>query len=124
MADKKKVLIAEDDQLISKMYKTKLEADGYKVITADNGAAALEAVKSEKPDIILLDIIMPQLDGFSVLKELKSDNATKSIKVLMLTNLGTDEDMAKGKELGADDYIVKASMTPSQVSAEIKKHLT
>ena len=120
---KKKILIAEDDKMIGSMYQTKLEQEGFIVLTADNGAQCLELVIKEKPDLIMLDIIMPQLDGFSVLQELKKDPKTKNIPVIMLTNLGTDEDKSKGEKLGATDYLVKANLTPAQVSEIIKKHI-
>jgi DNA-binding response OmpR family regulator len=119
----KKVLIVEDDEMISNMYKTKLESEGFTVVAALNGADGLNLARQENVDIVLLDVILPQLDGFSVLKEIKSNEKTKNVPVIMLTNLGTEEDMDKGKELGADGYIVKANLTPAQVSEEIKKYL-
>lgn len=109
--------------MISSMYKTKFEADGFSVLIADNGAVGLESAKKAKPDIIMLDVILPQLDGFSVLEAIKKDAAMKKIPVIMLTNLGTDEDKKKGEKLGALDYLVKASLTPAQVSAKIKQAL-
>lgn len=109
--------------MISSMYKTKFVADGFEVLLADNGVNGLELAKTAKPDIIMLDIILPQLDGFSVLEQIKKDKATKDIPVIMLTNLGTDEDKAKGKIMGAADYLVKASLTPGQISEKIKKVL-
>lgn len=123
MENKKTILVVEDDVMISSMYKTKFEADGFTVFTAEDGAQGLELAKKEKPDIIMLDIILPQLDGFSVLEEVKKDAATKSIPVIMLTNLGTNEDKLKGQKMGAVDYLVKASLTPGQVSAKIKQVL-
>ncbi len=122
--EKKRILIVEDDQMLSTMYKTKLQSEGvYEVLSADNGADGLEIAKEEKPDLIMLDVIMPQLDGFAVLEELKDDPKTKKIPVVLLTNLGTDEDRAKGEKLGAADYLVKASLTPEQVSDKVKKYL-
>jgi DNA-binding response OmpR family regulator len=120
---KKNILIAEDDQMISSMYKTKFNADGYNVFIADNGTDALNIAKKEKIDLILLDIIMPQLDGFSVLRELKKISKFKKTPIVLLTNLGTEEDMKKGKELGAKDYIVKASFTPADISKKVKEYL-
>ena len=120
---KKKILIVEDDSMISSMYQTKFEADGFEVFIADNGVIGLELAKKEKPDIVMLDVILPQLDGFSVLEEIKKDQATKKIPVIMLTNLGTEEDKIKGEKMGALDYLVKASLTPGQVSEKIKKAL-
>ncbi|PIV46994.1 response regulator [bacterium (Candidatus Gribaldobacteria) CG02_land_8_20_14_3_00_41_15] len=119
----KKILVIEDDNMISSMYKTKFEAEGFAVFIADDGAKGLELAKQEKPDIIMLDVILPRLDGFSVLEELKKDSATKDIPVIMLTNLGTEEDKVKGEKLGAADYLVKASLTPGQVSQKIKTAL-
>ena len=121
---KKKLLFVEDDKAISLMYKTKLEREGFIVLTAENGAQGLEMAITQRPDLIMLDIIMPQLDGFTVAQELKINQATKNIPVIMLTNLGTDEDKQKGKRCGAINYLVKANLTPSQVSEIIKKHLT
>lgn len=109
--------------MISSMYKTKFEADGFEVLIADNGASGLETAKKEKPDIVMLDVILPQLDGFSVLEEIKKDKNIKDIPVIMLTNLGTEEDKAKGQKMGAIDYLVKASLTPGQVSQKIKQVL-
>ena len=123
MADKKKILIVEDDQMISSMYKTKLEQDGFAVLIADNGSQGLELAGQEKPDLIMLDIILPQLDGFSVLQELKNNSKTKNTPVVMLTNLGTDEDKAKGEKLGATGYLVKSDLTPAQVSKTVKKYI-
>lgn len=121
--DKRKILVVEDDSMISSMYKTKFEADGFEVLIADNGVAGLELAQKEKPDIIMLDIILPQLDGFSVLEQIKKDKAIKNIPVIMLTNLGTDEDRKKGEMMGAANYLVKASLTPGQVSEKIKQAL-
>lgn len=120
---KKKILLVEDDAMISSMYKTKFEAEGFEVFVANNGAAGLELAKKEKPSIIMLDVILPQLDGFSVLEEIKKEKTIKNIPVFMLTNLGTDEDKKKGEKMGASDYLIKASLTPGQVSEKIKKAL-
>ncbi|MDD5032114.1 MAG: response regulator [Patescibacteria group bacterium] len=119
----KKILIVEDDQMICSMYKTKFEAEGLTCLIANDGLSGLELAKKENPNLIMLDVILPQLDGFSILKELKADSKTKSIPVIMLTNLGTDEDKKKGEELGAADYWVKASLTPTEISKKIKEHL-
>lgn len=109
--------------MISSMYKTKFEAEGFDVSIADNGVIGVELAKTEKPDIIMLDVILPQLDGFSVLDQIKRDETTKNIPVIMLTNLGTEEDKAKGEAMGALDYLVKASLTPGQISGKIKQAL-
>jgi len=119
----KTILLIEDDKMVSSLYEAKLGEDGNKIIIADNGVTGLEIAKKEIPDIILLDIIIPQIDGFSVLEELKKDNNTKNIPVLMLTNLGTDEDRLKGEKMGAVDYAVKASITPAELKEKINKYL-
>ena len=120
MADgQKKILIIEDDTVISAMYQAKLQQSGYAILTADNGADGLKTAKEQKPDLILLDVIIPQLDGFSVLQELKSNEETKNIPVILLTNLSTSEDREKGNKLGALDYIVKANITPAQISEKV-----
>ncbi len=120
---KNKILIVEDDAMISAMYKSKFEADGFKILVAVDGANGLELAKKEKPNIIMMDIIMPRMDGFSVLSKLKKTGQTKNIPVIMLTNLGTDEDKDKAKKLGVVDYLVKANLTPAQISEKIKKYL-
>lgn len=117
----KKVLIVEDDSVLGSMYKIKFESGGFLVSVATNGADGLSLAKKDAFDIILLDIIMPQVDGFTVLAELKKDPKTKDIPVIMLTNLGTEEDKKKGKDMGAVDYIVKSNLTPTQVSDKVKE---
>lgn len=121
MADQpKKVLVVEDDKMILDMYTLKFTQEGYEVVQAENGKDGLEMAKQHHPDIILLDIILPQMDGFTVLKSLKSDKSLKNIPVILLTNLGQDGDVKKGLELGAVDYLIKANFTPSQVVDKVK----
>lgn len=115
-----KILLVEDDKMILDMYTLKFFQEGYKVIQSENGKDALDAAKKEKPDMILLDIILPQMDGFTVLKKLKTDSDTKNIPVVLLTNLGQEGDVKKGLELGAIDYLIKANYTPSQVVEKVK----
>lgn len=119
----KRVLIVEDDKMILSMYETKLRQDGFEVLIAENGSQGLDLAIKEKPDIILLDIILPQMDGFTVLQELRLNDSMKKTPIVMLTNLGTKEDKDKGEKFGATDYLVKASLTPSQVSEAVKKYL-
>lgn len=118
-----KILLVEDDPTLLEMYAMKMKEAGFALMTAEDGMQALEMAKKETPQIILLDIMLPKMDGFAVLSELKKDAKTKSIIVLMLSNLGQQADIEKGKELGAADYIVKASMTPTQVAEKIKLYL-
>ena len=123
MADKIKILIVEDEEMLSTMYKVKFENDGYTVYTATNGAEGIELAVKDQPNLILLDIIMPKIDGFAVLKKLKEDPKTKGIPVILLTNLGQDEDISRGKELGAAGYLIKANNTPSEVVAKVKQYI-
>lgn len=116
----KKVLLVEDDNMIIDMYTLKFTQEGYEVIQAENGKDGLDFARKHMPDIVLLDIILPQMDGFSVLKALKADPKTKGIPVVLLTNLGQDGDVKKGLELGAVDYLIKANFTPSQVVDKVK----
>ncbi|MBU1160538.1 response regulator [Patescibacteria group bacterium] len=117
---KKKILFIEDEKLICSMYNMKLSADGFEVFIANTGLDGLKMAIAKKPNFIVLDIILPQLDGFSVLEKLKKNIKTKKILVLMLTNLSTEEDRLKAKRLGAMDYLVKADLTPSEISNKIK----
>ena len=118
-----KVLIIEDDSYISEMYKIKFESSDFEVISASDGVAGLKILEKEKPDIILLDIIMPKKDGFSVLKEIKGNPALEKIPVILLTNLGQRENIEKGLELGAADYIIKAHFTPSEIVKKVREVL-
>src|SRR3989338_5354749 len=117
------VLLIEDDKSLIEMYQVRFQEDGFTILLAEDGATGLELARAKHPDIILLAIMLQKMDGFAVLIELKKDNATKKIPVLMMTNLGQQADIDKGKQLGADDYIVKSSLTPSQVSEKIKAFL-
>lgn len=118
-----KVLIVEDDRYISKMYQLKLSLDGMEVQVADNGRIGVEKLKEFTPDIILLDILMPELDGYEVLKIVKGDPETKNIPVLILSNLGQEDHIQKGMQLGAVGYIIKSQYTPSRVVEKIKEVL-
>ncbi len=102
------------------MYQVKFEHEGFQILKAVDGEQGLQVAAKEKPDFILLDVIMPKMDGFSVLKKLKADEVTKNIPVMLLTNLGQDEDVKKGNELGAVGYLVKANITPSEVLNKVK----
>lgn len=118
-----KVLIIEDEKMLAEMYATKFGMDGYETIKAFDGSEGLAKAKETKPDVILLDIIMPKLDGFAVLKELRKDEDFKNTPILLLTNLGQDDDIKKGKSLGADDYFVKSNHTPADVALKVKSML-
>jgi len=121
--DKVKILLIEDEEMLANMYEIKFKNEGFELIKALDGAKGLELSKTTNPDFILLDIIMPKMDGFSVLKALKDDSATQNIPVMLLTNLGQEEDVKKGKELGAVGYLVKANITPAEVVDKVKKEI-
>jgi len=115
-----KVLIVEDDVYISEMYKIKFESENYKIVVTDNGSEIIKIVEKEKPDIILLDIVMPVMDGFDVLKIIKSNKKFNNVPVVMLTNLSQKESIERVFELGAKSYIVKSHFTPSEVVKKVK----
>ncbi len=117
---KPRVLIVEDEQMLAEMYSTKFAMEGFEVAKALDGAAGLEQARAVNPDIILLDIIMPKLDGFAALKELKADANLKRTPVILLTNLGQEDDIRKGKQLGADDYFVKANHSPQEIVEKVR----
>ncbi len=104
-----KILIVDDELFIVEGLKAYFELDGFEVITASNGREAIEMAKSQKPDLIMLDIMMPDLNGWQTLKMLKEDESTKEIQVIMSSVMGKDEDIEKSISLGASDYIVKSN---------------
>jgi len=124
MSKKKiKALLVEDDQMNVQMYKIRMEDEGWEVFTTDRGSEAMKLAEAEKPDIILLDIILPEVDGFSILKDLRSDTTTKKIPVMMLTNLGQESDQNKGQEIGVEGYLIKSQHTPGDVITKIESLL-
>jgi len=124
MPDKKaKVLLVEDDQMIVDMYKLRFEEEGFEVLVTDKGSEAIEMARKQQPDIVLLDIILPEIDGFAILQQLKSESSTKKIPAILLTNLSQETDQQKGVQLGAAGYFVKAQHTPADILTEIKNLL-
>lgn len=117
-----KVAIVEDDSIISKMYKIQFEAEHYAVETAENGKVGLELIEKMKPDVILLDLLMPEMTGDEMLVKLRQQPWGKNIKVIVLTNLSADEAPPVLKDLHIDEYIIKAHHTPKQV-LEMTKHV-
>lgn len=118
-----KVAIIEDDIAISQMYRLKFESEGYQVQTADNGKLGLELVEEFKPDIILLDLMMPEMTGDEMLAELRKKPWGKDVTVIILTNMGEEEAPKSLKTLGVHSFIVKAEMTPRQVAERVKSAL-
>jgi len=120
---KQKILIIEDDGFLASIYAQKLELEGFEVAFATNGEDGLKLAQKDKPDLILLDLLMPQMDGFEVLEKVKADSATKDIKVLVLSNLGQKEDVDRCMKLGAVGYMIKAHSLPEETVKRIKEIL-
>lgn len=118
-----KILIIEDDNFLLSMYATKFEKENFEVLSAEDGEKGVRKALKDQPDLILLDIILPKMDGFEVLKKLKSQKETKDIPVILLTNLSQRDDSKKGLSLGADDYLIKAHFMPSEIVDKVKKYL-
>ncbi len=118
-----KIAIIEDDQAISQMYRFKFESEDYTVETAENGKLGLELAQTMKPDIILLDLMMPEMNGDEMLKKLRATSWGKNIKVVILTNMGEQEIPDEVKKLGVSAVILKADMTPRQVAELVKEQL-
>jgi DNA-binding response OmpR family regulator len=119
----KKILLVEDDPLVSDIYKTKLEKEGFKVSLARDSESALNKMKEERPDLLLLDIVLPGAEGWEVLEKMRRDEGVKGIKVVIISNLSQKKEIEKGLSLGAIKYLIKANYTPSEVVKEIKKIL-
>ena len=119
----KTILLVEDDPFLIDIYTHKLKISGFEVKLADNGRKALEIIKKEKPDLVLLDIVLPEIAGWEVLKKIKDGGSNNDLKIIILSNLGQKEEVEKGLKLGAVRYLIKAHFTPSEVVEEIKKVL-
>jgi len=120
MAKKTSVLVVEDDQFITNAYKYKFEEAGFDVKIAYNGEEALDLLKKNIPDVIILDIIMPVKNGFEVLSEIKKDKKLSKIPVIVATNLGQEEHIKKAMDLGANEYIVKSELSLNDLVSKIK----
>jgi two-component system cell cycle response regulator len=116
-----KLLIAEDEEILLKVLREKFEKEKFTVITATDGASVIPLVKSGKPDLILLDIILPKKNGLDVLRELKASPETDNIPVIIMSNLGDDEKIKEGLSLGADDYLVKTQHPINEVVEKVKE---
>lgn len=124
MDQKAFIYLIEDDSFISGMYQTKLRNAGYEVEVASDGEMAWNRLQQDpQPDLVLLDVVLPKKDGFEILEDLRKNDKTKSLAVILLTNLGQKPDVERGIKLGADDYIIKAHYTPSEVMEKIEKVL-
>ena len=122
-AVEKKILMVEDDEGLAAVYVARLQAEGFNVQRVANGEEALAAAVSFKPDLILLDVMMPKVSGFDVLDILRNTPETTNIRIIMLTALSQDADKERAQELGADDYLVKSQVVIADVVERIKRHL-
>ncbi len=116
----KKIIVVEDEQILQKALSIELLGAGFEVMSAFDGAAGLALVQKQIPDLVLLDLTMPKMNGFDVLKELKAKKETKSIPVIILSNLGQDQDKEKAMSLGATDYYIKSSTDLTLLTEKIK----
>lgn len=118
-----KILFVEDDPLINKIYSTRLTADGYQVFTAENGEDGLKLAEQELPDLVVLDVMMPRLDGFAVLEKLRQNPLLTRIPILIYSNLAQEDEMNRALSLGATEFIVKANLSPTEMVNKIKQYL-
>lgn len=125
MTEKKKpsILIVEDERTLAKIYARLLEHEGYQVTLAFNGVEGIARLREKIPDLVLLDIKMPQMNGFEVMQEMQNDPRLRDVPVVILTVLGQDADREHGLSLGAKDYLVKTDFTLSEILTKVKKYL-
>ena len=123
MDTKKKILLVEDDTTLAEVYRSRLELEGFETKLVTNGEDALSAIQEYKPDLVLLDAMMPKISGFDVLDILRNTPETTNVRVVMLTALSQPTDKERAKELGADDYLVKSQVVISDVVERIRHHL-
>ena len=119
----RRILLVDDDKFICHLYEFHLKSVGFEVEIAEDGVRAVKMIKSKKPDLILLDIIMPEKNGFEVLQEIKQDDEVKSVPVIILTNLSQKSDMEECLRLGAVEFLVKDNYMVDQVIEKINLHL-
>ena len=117
---KKKILIIEDDRFLRELIVRKLKGEGYQTNEAADGEEGFEKVKKSPPDLVLLDLILPGIDGFEVLSKIKEEPTLSAIPVIILSNLGQREEVEKGLKMGAVDYLIKAHFTPGEIIEKIK----
>ena len=119
----KNILIVEDDKFLRELIVQKVTKDGFNASEAVDGEEGIKKIREEKPDMVLLDLILPSIDGFEVLSLIRQDPGLSSIPVIILSNLGQKEDIERGMKLGATDYLVKAHFTPGEIIEKIKAYL-
>lgn len=121
---KTKILVVEDEESLLYLYGMKLEQSGFEVIKASNGREGLSLAQLEMPKLILLDILMPDVDGYEMLAGLKKNEKTKNIPAIIFSNLSQKEEIEKGLKLGAKDFIIKTSLTPTELEHKVKEYLS
>ena len=121
--EKAKILIIEDDRFLIKLYASKLQREGFEIMEAISGEEGLNKILREKPDLVILDLVLPQKSGFEILSEIKMNPETKNIPVVILTNLGQETDIKKGLSLGAAAYLIKTDFSINQLPEIVKEHL-
>lgn len=119
----KKILIIEDEEIIYSLLQKKLTEEGYEISIATDGNEGLEKMKEEKPDLVLLDIIMPEKGGFEVMEEMQSDENLRDIPVIVISNSGQPVELDRAKELGAKDWLIKTEFDPQEVTEKVKKQI-
>lgn len=119
----KKILIIEDEELINGLLEKKLSQQGYSVKVANDGQEGLEALKEERPDIVLLDIIMPRKNGFEVMEEMQKEGWLKDVPVIIISNSGQPVELDRAKKLGAKDWLIKTEFDPQEVIEKVKKQI-
>ena len=120
----KKILICEDEEFVARSYVKRLKLEGYNVLHAHNGEESLALMREEKPDLVLLDLMMPLKNGFEVLKEVRDDDELKKLKIIVASNLGQKSDIEEAMNLGAIDYIIKSNVSLRELVEKIQKHLS
>lgn len=118
------ILVAEDDMFYANVYKVKLAHEGYEVQVVGNGDWVMRSIAEKIPDLILLDLVMPVKDGFETLREIRADDRYKNIPVVVLSNLGQEEDIERAKQTGATDYLIKTNISIQQLLETINKYVT
>ncbi|KKT96342.1 MAG: hypothetical protein UW97_C0015G0006 [Parcubacteria group bacterium GW2011_GWA2_45_15] len=119
----RKIVLVEDDSLMSSILATHLIKEGFSIVSVTNGTQAFERIQAEQPSIVLLDIVLPGISGFDILQKLKQEESTKSIPVLILSNLGSKEEIQRGMELGAEAYLVKANSMVEEITGKVREIL-
>ena len=119
----KKILLVEDDPFLTDIYSSKFKEAGFSIEVVGDGEATLRKIEEKKPDLIMLDLVLPHVDGWEILKKIKEDTKFNKIPVVVFSNLGQRGDIEKGMAMGAVKYLIKAQYTPSEVVSEIKKIL-